>query len=149
MPQMSAGLLLYRQVRGEIEVLLVHPGGPYIRDRDDGWWTVPKGLIEDGEDALDAARREYEEETGFTAPAGVEYFDLGAIRQKSGKRVRVWAVAGECDPGLLRSNTVRVGNREFSEVDRAAFFTLAEARRKMMEAQAPLLDRLEERLRQR
>jgi predicted NUDIX family NTP pyrophosphohydrolase len=141
MPQMSAGLLVYRRVRSDLEVLLVHPGGPFFRNRDDGWWTVPKGLVEEGEDPLAAARREYEEETGWSAPAG-DYVDLGTVRQKSGKQVRAWAVAGDCEPELLRSNTFRVGNREFPEVDRAAFFTVPEARRKIMAAQTPLLDRL-------
>ena len=148
----SAGILLYRRSSAGVQVLLVHPGGPFFRNRDDGWWTVPKGWSESGEEPLDAARREFEEETCFAAPAG-PFVDLGSVRQKSGKVVQAWAVEGDCDPAGLRSNTFRLEwpprsgrTREFPEVDRAAFFMLADARRKILAAQAPLLDRLVERL---
>jgi predicted NUDIX family NTP pyrophosphohydrolase len=148
----SAGLLLYRRASAGLEVLLVHPGGPFFRHRDDGWWTVPKGLIAPGEDPLAAARREYEEETGFAPPSDrTPHHDLGTIRQKGGKVVHAWAVEGECDPGQLESNTfsiewpARSGRmRDFPEIDRAAFFPLEEARRKILPAQAPFLDRLTE-----
>ena len=149
----SAGILLYRRSRAGVQVLLVHPGGPFFRNRDDGWWTVPKGLPEQGEELLDAARREWIEETGFAPPPG-PFVDLGSVRQKSGKMVHAWAAEGDCDPALVRSNTFRLEwpprsgkMREFAEVDRAAFFTMEEARRKINAAQVALLDRLEQRLR--
>jgi predicted NUDIX family NTP pyrophosphohydrolase len=152
MPIESAGLLLYRRCHDALEVFLVHPGGPFFRDRDDGWWTVPKGLVEPGEDPLASARREFTEETGFAAPVEGAYVPLGSVRQKSGKVVSAWAVEGDCDPARLASNTFRLEwpprsgrTREFPEVDRAEFFTLAEARRKILPAQAPFLDRLLER----
>ncbi len=148
----SAGLLLYRRSRAGVEVLLVHPGGPFFRNRDDGWWTVPKGLPEPGEEPLDAARREFAEETGFAPPEG-PFVDLDSVRQKSGKVVHAWAVEGDCDPAGLCSNTFQLEwpprsgrTGEFPEVDRAAFFTIEEARRKILAAQAPFLDRLAERL---
>ncbi len=144
--------MLYRRSGAGLQVLLVHPGGPFFRNRDDGWWTVPKGLPEHGEEPLDAARREFVEETGFAPPPG-PFVDLGSVRQKSGKMVHAWAAEGDCDPALVRSNTFRLewpprsGRMgDFPEVDRAGFFGLAEARRKILAAQAPLLDRLAERL---
>jgi predicted NUDIX family NTP pyrophosphohydrolase len=147
-PALSAGLLVYRRRAGTLEVLLVHPGGPFFRRRDRGAWTVPKGLVEEGEDAAVTALRELEEETGLRLPGpGVE---LGQVRQKGGKVVRVWAV--EHDPGpelVIRSNTFvlewppRSGNKvEFPEIDRGAFFPLSEARGKINPAQVQLLDRL-------
>ena len=154
MPQVSAGLLLFRRPPSGLEVLLVHPGGPYFRDRDDGWWTVPKGLVGAGEEPLAAARREFEEETSFEPPTDAEYLDLGAVKQKGGKVVQAWAIEGDCDPARMRSNTFslewppRSGKmREFPEIDRAAFFTMEEARRKINAVQVALLDRLEQRLR--
>jgi predicted NUDIX family NTP pyrophosphohydrolase len=153
MSETSAGLLLYRRRGHDVEVLLVHPGGPFFRNRDDGWWTVPKGLPDAGEDPLEAARREFAEETGFTLPDEAEYLDLGSIKQKGGKVVHAWAVEGDCDPSTLRSNTFQLEwpprsgrKRDFPEVDRAEFLTLADARRKILPAQAPFLDRLGERL---
>jgi predicted NUDIX family NTP pyrophosphohydrolase len=144
----SAGLLLYRARGPEVEVLLVHPGGPFFHDRDDGWWTVPKGLPEAGEEPLEAACREFVEETGFPPPEG-PYVALGTVRQKGGKVVRAWAAQGDCEPALLRSNTFalewppRSGRtRQFPEVDRAAFFGLGDARRKIIAAQVAFLDRL-------
>ncbi|TME84646.1 MAG: NUDIX domain-containing protein [Chloroflexi bacterium] len=152
MAKRSAGLLLYRK-RGEgIEVLLVHPGGPFWADRDAGSWSVPKGEVEIGEEALAVARREFEEETGHSPPAG-EPIDLGEIRQASGKVVHAWAVEGDLDPARVTSNTFmmewppRSGRQqEFPEVDRAQWFEPDDARRRMNSAQAELVDRLLARL---
>jgi len=148
----SAGLLLYRGHGDGLEVLLVHPGGPLWAKRDAGVWSIPKGEYSDGEDPFDAARREFEEELGSAAPAGAAA-DLGEIRQKSGKRVRGWALAGDLDAGAVTSNTFelewppRSGRRiEVPEVDRAEWFGLGAAREKINAGQVPLLDRLEERL---
>jgi predicted NUDIX family NTP pyrophosphohydrolase len=145
----SAGLLMYRRhPSGGIEVLLVHPGGPYWTNKDDGAWTIPKGLANEGEDLLATAKREFAEETGVT-PNG-EFRPLGSIKQKGGKTVHAWAFAGDVDPAAVRSNTFtmewppRSGKRvEFPEIDRAAFFDLASARKKINPAQAAWLDQLE------
>jgi predicted NUDIX family NTP pyrophosphohydrolase len=143
----SAGIVLYRSGPGGIEVLLVHPGGPLWARKDLGAWSIPKGEVEQGEDLLAAARREFEEETGF--PASGAAAALGSVRQRGGKVVHAWAVRGDADPARLRSNTFemewppRSGKRqEFPEVDRAAWFDLAEAQRRILRAQAKLLDRL-------
>lgn len=132
------------------EVLLVHPGGPFWAKRDAGVWSIPKGEYEPGEEPWVAARREFEEELGSVPPTG-EPTDLGEIVQKSGKRVRAWALAGNLDASRIRSNPFvlewppRSGRRqEFPEVDRAQWFALLEARVKINPAQAALLDRLEE-----
>src|SRR3981189_1240164 len=103
MPKISAGLLMYRLRDSELEFLLVHPGGPFWKGKDAGAWTIPKGEIEEGEDALATAKREFEEETGF-APQG-ELIELTAIKQKGGKTVRAWAFEGDCDPEKMKSNT--------------------------------------------
>jgi predicted NUDIX family NTP pyrophosphohydrolase len=149
----SAGILLHRGRGEEIEVLLVHPGGPLWTNRDAGAWSIPKGECVGGEDPLDAARREFEEELGTAPPAG-EADDLGEIRQKSGKRVRGWAIAGDLDATQIESNTCqlewppRSGKLiEIPEVDRAEWFGLEAAREKINPAQAQLLDRLEQRQR--
>jgi predicted NUDIX family NTP pyrophosphohydrolase len=146
----SAGIVLYRGQPPE--VLLVHPGGPIWARRDRGAWSIPKGEYEQGEEPLDAARREFEEELGAPSPAG-QALDLGEIRQKSGKRVRSWALAGDLDPATVRSNTFalewppRSGKlQEFPEIDRAEWFALPEARERIIAAQIPLLDRLEQAL---
>ena len=146
----SAGLLLYRGHGDGLEVLLVHPGGPLWAKRDAGVWSIPKGEYSDGEDPFDAARREFEEELGSAAPAGAAA-DLGEIRQKSGKRVRAWALVGDLDTGAVTSNTFelewppRSGRRiEVPEIDRAEWFGLDAAREKINAGQVPLLDRLEE-----
>jgi predicted NUDIX family NTP pyrophosphohydrolase len=146
----SAGVLLFRRPgSGELEVLLVHPGGPLWARRDAGAWSIPKGEYDDGEDPLAAARREFEEELGSPPPRGEEPVDLGEVRQKSGKVVRAWALAGDLDPSLISSNAFemewppRSGRRqEFPEVDRAQWFGLDEARAKLNPAQAELIDRL-------
>jgi predicted NUDIX family NTP pyrophosphohydrolase len=144
----SAGLLMYRRCAHGPEVLLVHPGGPFYAKKDLGVWSVPKGEIEEGADELTTAIRELREETGIEATG--PYLPLGEVRQKSGKTVVAWAFEGDCDPAETRSNTFRLewppGSgrfQEFPEVDRAAFFDLAEARRRILPAQSPLLDRLE------
>jgi predicted NUDIX family NTP pyrophosphohydrolase len=152
MARRSAGLILFRETNGELEVLLVHPGGPYWAARDEGAWSIPKGLVEDGEDGLAAARRELAEETGATADG--EAIALTPCRQKGGKIVEAWGVRGDFNPAALRSNTCLVewppGSRrqvEIPEVDRAGWFRLEDARRKILEGQRPLLNELEERLR--
>ncbi|MCI0636302.1 MAG: NUDIX domain-containing protein [Actinobacteria bacterium] len=147
--RISAGILLWREREGRLEVLLGHPGGPYFAGKDAGNWTVLKGEVGPGEDLLAVARREFAEETGHELPDGPAT-ELGDIRQKSGKRVLAWAVEGDLDPGTAVSNSFemewppRSGRvREFPEIDRVAWFDLGEARMKIKAAQAPFLDRLE------
>jgi predicted NUDIX family NTP pyrophosphohydrolase len=144
----SAGLLLYRRRAGALEVLLVHPGGPFWRNKDAGAWMIPKGMIEEGEDAAAAALREFEEELG-SRPAGVPR-PLCRVRQAGGKRVEAFALAGDLDPDRITSNPFlveyppRSGQfQPFPEVDRAAWFTIAQARRMMLPSQLPILDALE------
>ena len=144
----SAGILLHRRRDGEHEVLLVHPGGPFWAKKDAGAWSIPKGEYEDGEDARACALREFAEELGSPPPDG-ELVDLGEIRQRGGKVVTAWALAGDADADAISSNTFtmewppRSGSmREFPEVDRAAWFTLDEARERINPAQAEFLDRL-------
>src|SRR3954471_13014343 len=144
----SAGILLHRRRDGAHEVLLVHPGGPFWAKKDAGAWSIPKGEYEDGEDARACALREFAEELGSPPPDG-ELVDLGEVRQRGGKVVTAWALAGDADADAIRSNTFtmewppRSGTmREFREVDRAAWFALDEARERILPAQAPLLDRL-------
>jgi predicted NUDIX family NTP pyrophosphohydrolase len=145
----SAGLLLHRGRGEDLEVLLVHPGGPVWAHRDAGAWSLPKGEYLDGEDPLAAARREFQEELGTAPPEG-DPDDLGEIRQKSGKRVHAWAMAGDLDTAKVHSNTFmfewppRSGKTiEIPEVDRAEWFGLRAAREKINPGQVPLLDRLE------
>jgi predicted NUDIX family NTP pyrophosphohydrolase len=146
----SAGLLVYRRrADGEVEVLLGHMGGPFWARKDERAWSIPKGEHPDEEDALAAARREFAEETG-TAPPDGPTLDLGEVRQSGGKRVTAWAVEGDLDPDRIESNTFelewppRSGRRqEFPEIDRASWFDLETARRKVVKGQVPLLDRLE------
>jgi predicted NUDIX family NTP pyrophosphohydrolase len=129
-------------------VLLVHPGGPYFARRDDGAWSIPKGLYEEGEEPLACARREFAEELGSPCP-DAPALELGEIRQKNGKRVTAFAVEGDLDADTITSNTFEIewpprsGLRQtFPEVDRASWFTIAEARAKLLAAQMPLLERL-------
>ena len=145
---LSAGLMLHRGAGSTLEVLLVHPGGPFWAKRDAGAWSIPKGEIDPGEDPLAAARREFAEELGSPAPGG-EAIALGEIRQKSGKRVTAWGLAGDLDPATVVSNTFtmqwppRSGREaEFPEVDRAAWCSPALAREKLVPAQVQLLERL-------
>lgn len=150
MPRQSAGLLLYRRARdGEVEVFLVHPGGPYWAKKDTSAWSIPKGESGAGEDALDTALREFTEETGFSVEG--PYVGLQPVRQPGGKVVTAFAVQGDCDPRALRSNTFilewppRSGrHREFPEVDRGDWFTLEQARDRILRGQLPLLDQLAE-----
>ena len=150
MAKRSAGILLHRTGSGgHLEVLLVHPGGPFWARKDAAAWSIPKGEYGDGDDALAAARREFEEELGHAPPAH-GLVELGTLRQAGGKLVRAWAVAGDLDPATITSNSFtmewppRSGRwREFPEIDRAAWFDLATAREKLVKAQAELLDRLE------
>jgi predicted NUDIX family NTP pyrophosphohydrolase len=147
MAKRSAGLLMYRRRDGEVEVFLVHPGGPFWAKKDVGAWSIPKGEYSEGEDPLKAARREFTEETGFEADG--DFIDLGTIRQAGGKLVSVWAVEGDCDPAELRSNTCmiewppRSGRQlEIPEVDRGAWFGIEEARQRVLKSQTPMIDLL-------
>ena len=144
----SAGLLLFRMRGGALEVFLAHPGGPFWAGRDEGAWTIPKGLVEEGEDALAAACREFQEETGIVP--GPPFLPLGSIRQKAGKTVHAWAWEGDGDPDAVHSNTMRTewprGSGRwltFPEVDRCAWFDRETARAKINAAQAELIERLE------
>jgi predicted NUDIX family NTP pyrophosphohydrolase len=146
----SAGILLYRERSGAPEVLLVHPGGPYWAKKDLGVWSIPKGEYEDGEEPLACALREFEEELGGAPPTDTPS-DLGETRQAGGKLVRAWALEGDLDPARMRSNTFTLewpprsgAMREFPEVDRAEWFALAEARRRINPAQVVFLERLRE-----
>jgi predicted NUDIX family NTP pyrophosphohydrolase len=150
MARQSAGILLYRVAGGEPEVLLVHPGGPFWAKRDAGAWSIPKGEYEAGEAPFASAAREFEEELG-SAPPTAEPIELGTVRQAGGKLVTAWALQGDFDPAGLRSNSFaiewppRSGEiREFPEVDRAQWFSAAEARKRIVPAQAAFIDRLVE-----
>jgi predicted NUDIX family NTP pyrophosphohydrolase len=148
----SAGIVLHRDGVAGLEVLLVHPGGPFWAKKDLGAWSIPKGEYEPGEDPLACALREFEEETGTRLDA-VELVELGTIRQKAGKEVTAWAARGDLDAAAVRSNTFtmqwppRSGRtQEFPEIDRAEWFALDAARAKLVPAQAELIDRLAERV---
>lgn len=148
MPASSAGILLYRRGESELEVLLVHPGGPFWSRRDTGAWSIPKGEYGPGEDPLAAARREFAEELGVPCAEGPAH-DLGEVRQKGGKLVHAWAIEGDLDAGAITSNTFelewppRSGKLiEVPEVDRAEWFSPERAREKINPAQAEFLDRL-------
>ena len=144
----SAGILLHRRRDGALQVFLVHPGGPLWARKDAGAWSIPKGEYAEGEDPQQAALREFEEETGQRV--GGDLHPLKACRQAGGKTVLAWALEGDCDAEHVRSNSFRMEwpprsgrEREFPEVDRAEWFTLDQARHKILPAQAPLLDELE------
>ncbi len=146
MAKRSAGLLMYRQRDGQLEVFLVHPGGPFWAKKDLGAWSVSKGEYADDELPLEAAKREFREETGF-APAG-EFVELGTVQQ-SGKLVTAWAFEGDCDPEDLVSDRFqmewppRSGRlAEFPEVDRGAWFSMSAAKERILKSQLPFLDRL-------
>ena len=148
MPAISAGLLLYRRRDSGLEVFLVHPGGPYWVSKDEGAWSVPKGLVDPGEEELACARREFREETGFDVPASGHERDLGSFRQPSGKRVHVWAVEGDCNPADLKSNLFEMEwppksgrTGRFPEVDRGGWFARVPALLKIVQGQRPVLER--------
>jgi predicted NUDIX family NTP pyrophosphohydrolase len=147
MAKLSAGLLMFRKRDGQVEVFLVHPGGPFWRYKDAGAWSIPKGEYDERENPLNAAKREFEEETGIK-PRG-EFMALDAIKQPSGKVILVWAFEGNCPSKAVRSNTFSMewppksGHRqEFAEVDRAEWFTLDDARKRIVKGQLGFLDRL-------
>jgi predicted NUDIX family NTP pyrophosphohydrolase len=151
MAKQSAGILMYRRRSNAPEVLLVHPGGPFWKNKDDGAWSIPKGLFETGEDPLAAAKREFEEETGST-PVG-EFMALGGFKQPGGKTVFAWAVESDFDLDSFRSNSFemewppRSGRKQqFPEADRAAWFGSPDAMRKILKGQAAILVALLERL---
>ena len=150
----SAGLLLYRRRKSGTEVFLVHPGGPFWAKKDDGAWSVPKGLVDPHEDELACAWREFREETGFDLTVRGSERDLGTYRLPSGKRLHVWAVEADCDPSQLASNLFEMewppksGRLQcFPEVDRGAWFSPDDARRKLLTGQTPLLDEFLARIR--
>ena len=147
MAKISAGLLMYRIREGEPEFFLVHPGGPFWRNKDTGAWTIPKGELCEGEDELICAKREFEEETGFKPKP--PFTKLKPVTQKGGKTVHAWAFEGDCDPAAIQSNTFKIELPPrsgkfvtFPEVDKAGFFRLNEAKTKINPAQAAFLDEL-------
>jgi len=142
----SAGILMYRKRKSGIEFFLVHPGGPFWKNKDDGAWTIPKGAVEPGEDPLAAALREFEEETGFRVSG--DFVALGSFKQPGGKQVEAFAVQGDCEPAKLISNDFEMEwprrsgrTQRFPEVDRGGWFTEEEARDKLLIGQRPMLDR--------
>lgn len=151
MSKISAGLLMYRSHEGMLQVLLVHPGGPFFKRKDEGAWSIPKGEVELGEEPLDTARREFMEEVGIP-PTG-SFIELTPVKQKGGKIVHAWAFQGECDPSSIVSNTFlmewppKSGRQvEFPEIDRAEFFDTAAAKRKINTAQMAFVEELERRV---
>jgi len=152
MPQRSAGLLIHRQTAGVLEVLLVHPGGPFWARKDEGAWSIPKGLIESDEDELEAARREAEEELGVAVEG--DFRALGSYRQPGGRIVIAWSVEAEIDTDAIKSNMFSMewpprsgAIREFPEVDKAGWFSLPEAGLKILKGQRAMLDDFVERWR--
>ena len=151
MAKISAGILLFRKARTGLEVLLVHPGGPFWVKKDLGAWSIPKGLADEGEDLLEAAKREFLEETGRAVDG--EFLDLGAHKQPGGKTIVAWALEGDFDASSLKSNTFslewppRSGRMaEFPEVDRAAWLSIGEALEKASKGQRPIIEALAARI---
>jgi predicted NUDIX family NTP pyrophosphohydrolase len=151
MKRMSAGLLMFRRHRDGVEVLLVHPGGPVWKNKNLGSWSIPKGEQSEGEEPLDAARREFQEETGLQPDGECIYLDK--IKQPSGKIVKIWALEGDCSPDEIRSNLFSMEwppksgrTQEFPEVDRAEWFSLEKAKTHILKGQAAFLDRLVEQI---
>lgn len=147
MRKQSAGILLYRKVAAELQVFLVHPGGPFFRNKDDGSWSIPKGEFLEGDDTLEAARREFEEETGQAITG--EFVPLKPITQKGGKMVQAWAVEGDIDHTIIKSNHFEIEwpprsgkQQSFPEVDKAAWFDVDTAKIKINAAQAGLIEEL-------
>ena len=148
MPRQSAGLLMYRRRKGVVQVLLIHPGGPFWANKDAGAWSIPKGEFSGDENALTAARREFEEETGFL-PAG-RFVQLTPVKQPSGKVIHAWALEGDLDATAIRSNAFTLEwppqsgvHQEFPEVDRAAWFTIEAAKEKIIKGQTDFIDELQ------
>ncbi|RLB08985.1 MAG: NUDIX hydrolase [Deltaproteobacteria bacterium] len=148
----SAGILLYRFKDGKLQVMLVHPGGPFWKNKDKGAWSIPKGICEEGEATIDAAKREFKEETGFEVDGN--FIDLGEIKQPSGKIVHVWAVEGDLDTSKLRSNTFKLewpkGSgriREYPEVDKGEWFDIDTAMEKITKGQRGFLQILLQKIR--
>lgn len=155
MPVQTAGILVYRHKNDQLEVFLVHNGGPYFAKRDNGFWTIPKGKLEEREDPLTAAKREFEEETGLPVPSG-ELYDLGKIRQVNNKDVQTWCIEGDIDPTQINSNMFEIewppnsGTKQsFPEIDRGQWFNLQEAAIKINAGQGELLVRLATKLGQK
>jgi predicted NUDIX family NTP pyrophosphohydrolase len=147
MAKRSAGLVMYRRLEDQLQVFLVHPGGPFWAKKDLGAWSISKGEYLEGELPLEAARREFEEETGFAATG--DFLELGTVRQASGKVVSAWAFEGDCDPSKLISNYCQIewpprSGRliEVPEVDRGGWFSIAQAKERILKIQAPFLERL-------
>ena len=143
----SAGILLYRLRNKQCEVFLVHPGGPFWKNKDLGSWSIPKGEFDDSEDPLAAAQREFEEETGIACTG--EFIPLEPVRQKSGKRVFAWALEMDIDPGSIKSNLFSMEwppksgqSKEFPEIDKGQWFDPVEAKQKINSYQSPLIDQL-------
>jgi predicted NUDIX family NTP pyrophosphohydrolase len=148
-PKRSAGLLMYRRNAGALELLLVHPGGPFWAKKDDGAWSIPKGEYDDGEAPLAVAKREFAEEVGVGAVPDGDFIDLGDVTQAGRKVVRAFAIAGDFDIARLQSNTFEIewppksGRKQsFPEVDRAGWFAPDPARRKILAGQRPFIERL-------
>lgn len=149
MSKLSAGIIAYRIINGEVEVLLVHPGGPFFKNKDAGAWSIPKGEYVEGEDALMAAKREFEEETGNVLPDN-KIIQLSAVKIKSGKVISAWAIEANFDTSSIHSNLFEIewpprsGKKQsFPEIDRAEWFTLKEAKYKINSGQSNFLDQLE------
>jgi len=148
MPKQSAGIVMYRYYNNILQVLLVHPGGPFWSKKDAGAWSIPKGEFASNEDPLTTAQREFEEETGF--PVTGNFVTLAPIKQSGGKIVHAWAVEGDCDTSQMRSNTFQMEwpphsgkQQEFPEVDRAEWFNLPAAQTKILKSQIGILDELQ------
>jgi predicted NUDIX family NTP pyrophosphohydrolase len=148
MPKLSAGILMFRKRDSTLQVFLVHPGGPFWRNKEAGAWSIPKGEYGEGENALEAAKREFREETGFEVCG--KFISLGQIAQPSRKVITAWAVEGDCSPSAIRSNSFAIEwppksgrQQEFPEVDRADWFTTNEAKGRMLKGQIAFIDRLE------
>lgn len=152
MAQISAGILLYRFIADELQVMLAHPGGPFWINKDDGAWTIPKGLLEENEDPLEAAKREFQEETGVAVDG--EFIELGAIKQPSGKIVHAWAaLGGDIDASKIVSNTFTLewprnsGKiKEYPEIDKAEWFNESQAKKKILKGQLGFIETLVKRL---
>ncbi len=148
MPKQSAGIVLYKHTENGVEVLLVHPGGPFFTKKDAGVWSVPKGEFDENETSLEAAKREFKEETGMMAEGN--FIELSPVKLKSGKKVFIWALEGNLDPAQVISNTFEMEwppksgiKKIFPEIDRAAWFSIAQAKEKINAGQAGVLEQLE------